>query len=334
MIPKLIQDKTITNIKTDLYKSLTFSDTNNINERLQYIHKFVRDGINPNINIPLESSVTSEETTWQKRRFSKHNEINRDQNDTVVNLSSPVKMALCQLTYTTNRQINISTCPHRVVILSIAPKVFRTAKPSESNATAPMNKLPNKRLGELKCHLKKRGYNNASINHCFNKASGIDRKDLIQYKEKKTNNRVSFVITYHPALSNLSNIVREHWTTIQKHPELCKIFKEPPVWAFRKPKRLKDILVRADISPRSAYNGQCQKCDSRRCTTCKNIQCIHKSSSTHTGKECIIYCNANCKTENIIYLLECAICGLLYIGETKQQLSKRLNGHKRCKLQT
>jgi hypothetical protein len=34
----------------------------------------------------------------------------------------------------------------------------------------------------------------------------------------------------------------------------------------------------------------------------------------------IIYCNANCKTENIIYLLECAICGLQYIGETKQQL--------------
>ena len=93
-----------------------------------------------------------------------------------------------------------------------------------------------KRFGELKCHLKKRGYNNASINHCFNKASGIDRKDLIQYKEKKTNNRVLFVITYYPGLSNLSNIVREHWTTIQKHPELCKIFKEPPVLAFRKPK--------------------------------------------------------------------------------------------------
>ena len=54
------------------------------------------------------------------------------------------------------------------------------------------------------------------------------RKDLIQYKEKNTNNRVPFVITYHPVLTNLSNIVREHWTAIQKHPELCKIFKEPP----------------------------------------------------------------------------------------------------------
>ena len=47
-----------------------------------------------------------------------------------------------QLTYTTNRQKNISTCPHRVVILSIAPKVFHTAKLSESNASSPMNKLP------------------------------------------------------------------------------------------------------------------------------------------------------------------------------------------------
>jgi hypothetical protein len=37
---------------------------------------------------------------------------------------------------------------------------------------------------------------------------------------------------------------------MQKQTELCKIFKEPPVLAFRKPKSLKDILVRADISPR------------------------------------------------------------------------------------
>jgi tripartite motif-containing protein 2/3 len=62
--------------------------------------------------------------------------------------------------------------------------------------------------------------------------------------------------------------------------------------------------------------------------TCKNIQCTQKFSSTHTGVKFTIYCNANCKTENVIYLLECAICGLQYIGETKQQLSKRLNGHR------
>jgi hypothetical protein len=80
---------------------LTFSDTKNINERLQDIYqiqslklrekrrkKLFWDGINPNKNIPSESSVTSWETTRRKRRFSRHKESNRDQSDTVVNLSS------------------------------------------------------------------------------------------------------------------------------------------------------------------------------------------------------------------------------------------------------
>jgi hypothetical protein len=48
----------------------------------------------------------------------------------------------------------------------------------------------------------------------------------------------------------------------------------------------------------------------------------------HRGEQFIIYYNANCKTENIIYLLECAMYGLQYIGKTKQQLSERLNGHR------
>jgi hypothetical protein len=61
-----------------------------------------------------------------------------------------------------------------------------------------------KRLGELKCHLKKRGYNNASINHCFNKASGIDRKDLIQYKEKNSNNRSECHLSSHTILRSVS----------------------------------------------------------------------------------------------------------------------------------
>jgi hypothetical protein len=50
--------------------------------------KLFRDGINPNKNIPSESSVTSGETTRRKRRFPRRKQINRDQNATVVNLSS------------------------------------------------------------------------------------------------------------------------------------------------------------------------------------------------------------------------------------------------------
>jgi hypothetical protein len=46
-------------------------------------------------------------------------------------------------------------------------KSIRTAKLSESNPSAPMNKLQIKRLGELTYHLKKRGYNNTDIFQTF-----------------------------------------------------------------------------------------------------------------------------------------------------------------------
>jgi len=31
---------------------------------------------------------------------------------------------------------------------------------------------------------------------------------------------------------------------------------------------------------------------------------------------------------NVVYGLECSLCGLLYVGETKGQLNKRMNGHR------
>ena len=114
----------------------------------------------------------------------------------------------------------------------------------------------NKRLGELKCHLKKRGYNYASINHCFNKASGIDRKDLIQYKEKNKECHLSSNTILRSVIYPTSFV--STGKPYKNNQNCAKSSKKKPVLAFRKPKYLKDILVRADMSLRSAYNGQCQ----------------------------------------------------------------------------
>ena len=58
---------------------------------------------------------------------------------------------------------------------------------------------------------------------------------------------------------------------------------------------------------------------------------MHHSSlftSTVTGKRYKIFCNVHCKSANVIYLLHCPICGLQYVGESKQPFHKRLNGHR------
>jgi hypothetical protein len=43
-------------------------------------------------------------------------------------------------------------------------------------------------------------------------------------------------------------IVRHHWKEIEKSETLAKLFPEPPVVAFRRPKSIKDTLIRAAVS--------------------------------------------------------------------------------------
>jgi predicted GIY-YIG superfamily endonuclease len=56
----------------------------------------------------------------------------------------------------------------------------------------------------------------------------------------------------------------------------------------------------------------------------------HSSSYTSkvTGKQYNIFCSVNCKSANIIYISECLVCGLQYVGESKRPFHKRLNEHR------
>ena len=41
-----------------------------------------------------------------------------------------------------------------------------------------------------------------------------------------------------------------------------------------------------------------------------------------------IFQNTNCKTECTIYLMECTICNLQYVGKNETQFNIRLNNHR------
>jgi hypothetical protein len=71
-----------------------------------------RNGINMNKNIPSESSVTFGETTRRKRRFSRHKEINREQNDIFVNLSS--KYIKPDEIYILSKGLNFCPTPNKI----------------------------------------------------------------------------------------------------------------------------------------------------------------------------------------------------------------------------
>jgi hypothetical protein len=106
------------------------------------------------------------------------------------------------------------------------------------------------------------------------------------------------------------------------------LFPEPPVVAFRWPKSIKDTLVRAAVSRPSSTVDQCKSCGDKRCKCCLQLQYAQVFHSKRIRKEYKIFCNVNCKTPNVVYLLDCHVCGSQYVGESVQSFNKRMNWHR------
>ena len=188
----------------------------------------------------------------------------------------------------------------------------------------------NHRLGQLRQQLKSRGYKNKNISEAFVKAKEKDRTNLLEYKEKTAQtNKIPFVVSFHPHLTNISSIVHKHWRLIENDPSLSEIFPSPPVMAYRRPKNLKDILVSSKVSKREISTiGGYKQCGRGNCKCCKVANIETQFISTVTKKNYNIFITSNCKTQNCIYVLTCGTCKLQYVGETETPFNIRLNNHR------
>ena len=81
------------------------------------------------------------------------------------------------------------------------------------------------------------------------------------------------------------------------------------------------------------YNDNEQHCSISRCEVKNgktfNILITDTTFSSNLTKKSYhtrSYDDLNCKSENVVYGLECNLCRLVYVGETKGRLNKRMNG--------
>ena len=190
------------------------------------------------------------------------------------------------------------------------------------------DKFLKKRLCQLKNHLKRRGYNQSSMKKSLSKSHSNSRGSLFQYKEKQKCKRTHCVLTYHHSLRNSFNTIREHWTSVEKKSKQYNIFPATPMVALKQSNSMKNLLVWAEMSKPSTTIGKSHSCGHKHCKCCRHMQHSSSHTSKVIGKQYNIFCSVNCKSANIIYISVCSICGLQYVGESKQPFHKRLDGHR------
>ena len=153
--------------------------------------------------------------------------------------------------------------------------------------------------------------------------------------KKKKNERTIFFFTYNPALPSVSGILQRHWRVMSKDPYLKKVFPNPPMVAFRRPKNLRDILIKAKVpptpknKPRRQINGM-KACNLKRCETCPFVKSGKNFKSPFNSTLVQLNSSLSCASSNVVYCLLCSKenCQQIYIGQTKRQLKERFGEHK------
>ena len=116
-----------------------------------------------------------------------------------------------------------------------------------------------------------------------------------------------------------------------KDPYLKQVFQEPPLIAYKRPKNIKEHIIRAKVPPLRPSRPKriilgMSKC--KGCPICPYIKPGKKVRATATTFTADIEQQVNCQTRNIVYCIQCRKCCIQYIGETQRSLQERISEHR------
>ena len=158
------------------------------------------------------------------------------------------------------------------------------------------------------------------------------QEQCLEMREKKElPNRIPFVTTYNPHTTYLAEIAHRHWGFLKSKDRLSRIFIEPPLIAYRRPKNLRDKLVSTKFKEKAEEedtNG-CKPCGRTVCSWCRKVDTTATFSDSKGERIFKIYHKLDCHSALVIYVIKCKkICKLLYIGKSETKCNIRFNNHR------
>ena len=147
----------------------------------------------------------------------------------------------------------------------------------------------------------------------------------------KRGNVPPLVLTYHPRLKKVSDIIKKHLAFLYAKEQVENIFT--PFVSFCAGFSLRKHLVRAKVYPLLRECGS-SGCNKIRCQTYLNVNNTDVFQSFTTKERYKINHKFDCDSKFIIYLFSCKACGLQCIGSTFERFCFRWNNYENCQRET
>ena len=129
-----------------------------------------------------------------------------------------------------------------------------------------------------------RGYSGGLIDEQLQRVKRKSREELLRPNSMDNKSvGVPFVVTFHPHLTNISEIIKKNIKYLYADPEVRSVFTPLPFVSFRSARNLRSYLVRSKLYSQERKIGS-SKYNIPRCLTCNNIKECDTSTS-HVTKE-------------------------------------------------
>ena len=89
------------------------------------------------------------------------------------------------------------------------------------------------------------GYAQHKVLYEMEKVLTLTQEECLQTKEREPTDRIPLVTTFKPHTTFIAEIAKRNWNFLQSKERLSLIFNKPPLVAHRRPKNLRDRLVRS-----------------------------------------------------------------------------------------
>ena len=140
-----------------------------------------------------------------------------------------------------------------------------------------------------------------------------------------------FITTYSRANPNFKELISKHWPYLGRSSAIRELGKQDLMITYRKPPSLKDMLVKDMLvlaritQPTTTFSKGCNR--PHTCKYCGRISQSGQIKNLHNNKTYNTLRNGTCQSNNPIYCLECNWWHIKYVGQTKNRITDRFQGH-------
>ena len=115
---------------------------------------------------------------------------------------------------------------------------------------------------------------------------------------------------------------------VEWSPLIKSTLPEPPIVSFRRPRNIKDFLVRTKLEPEIQSGKGMFGCGKVRCKICKFVKTGSILERKVEKKSFLINYSFDCDSSGVVYLITCKRCVKQYVGSTITEFRKRFNNYK------